>query len=95
MSKPKVLISDKLSPAAVEIFKTRGIDVDVKTSLTPQELLAIIKDYDGLAVRSNTKVTAEVLAAASSSARAGNAWPAGPGARPSAAPRMTRSPPST
>ncbi len=63
MTKPKVLISDKLSPAAVEIFKTRGIDADVKTNLTPQELLAIIKDYDGLAVRSNTKVTAEVLAA--------------------------------
>ena len=64
MTKPKVLISDKLSAAAVEIFKTRGIDVDVKTSLKPDELLAIIKDYDGLAIRSNTKVTAAVLAAA-------------------------------
>ena len=64
MSKPKVLISDKLSPAAIEIFKSRGVDADVKTNLTPQELLAIIKDYDGLAIRSNTKVTAEVLAAA-------------------------------
>ena len=64
MAKPKVLISDKLSAAAVEIFKNRGIDVDVKTSLKPEELLAIIKDYDGLAIRSNTKVTAAVLAAA-------------------------------
>ncbi|MCC6913675.1 MAG: phosphoglycerate dehydrogenase [Rhodospirillaceae bacterium] len=64
MTKPRVLISDKLSPAAVEIFKTRGVDADVKTNLAPQELVAIIKDYDGLAVRSNTKVTAEVLAAA-------------------------------
>ena len=40
MSKPKVLISDKLSAAAVEIFKTRGVDVDVKTSLKPEELFA-------------------------------------------------------
>ena len=39
---PKVLISDDLSPAAVAIFKERGIEADVKTSLTPQELLAII-----------------------------------------------------
>ena len=58
---PKVLISDKLSPAAVEIFRTRGIEVDVKTGLTPAELRAIIADYDGLAIRSATKVTREVL----------------------------------
>ncbi len=64
MSKPKVLISDKLSAAAVEIFKNRGIDVDIKTGLKPEELLAIIKDYDGLAIRSNTKVTKAVLEAA-------------------------------
>ncbi len=64
MAKPRVLISDKLSAAAVEIFKNRGIDVDVQTSLKPEELLAVIKDYDGLAIRSNTKVTAAVLAAA-------------------------------
>jgi len=64
VSKPRVLISDKLSAAAVEIFKTRGIEVDVKTGLKPEELLEIIKDYDGLAIRSNTKVTAAVLAAA-------------------------------
>jgi len=61
---PKVLISDALSPAAVQIFKDRGVEVDVKPGLTKDELLAIIADYDGLAIRSNTKVTAEVLKAA-------------------------------
>ena len=61
---PKVLISDKLSPAAIAIFKERGIEVDVKTGLTPAELRAIIGEYDGLAIRSNTKVTKEVLDAA-------------------------------
>ena len=61
---PKVLISDKLSAAAVEIFRSRGIEVDVKTGLTPAELRAIIGEYDGLAIRSATKVTREVLEAA-------------------------------
>src|SRR5690348_13494848 len=63
---PKVLISDKLSPAAVEIFRRRGIDVDVKPGLSPSELRGIIAPYDGLAVRSATKVTRELLDAASS-----------------------------
>jgi D-3-phosphoglycerate dehydrogenase len=58
---PRVLISDKLSPAAVAIFRERGIEADVKTGLTPAELRAIIGEYDGLAVRSATKVTREVL----------------------------------
>jgi D-3-phosphoglycerate dehydrogenase len=61
---PKVLISDKLSPAAVQIFKDRGIETDVKVGLTPDELKAIVGNYDGLAIRSNTKVTADVLAVA-------------------------------
>ena len=61
---PKVLISDKLSPEAVAIFKDRGIDVDVKPGLTPPELREIIGQYDGLAIRSNTKVTKELLDAA-------------------------------
>lgn len=61
---PKVLISDKLSPAAVQIFKDAGIEVDVNTGLTPDELKKIIGQYDGLAIRSNTKVTADVLALA-------------------------------
>ena len=58
---PKVLISDKLSPAAVEIFRNRGIDVDVKPGLSPADLRAIIGEYDGLAIRSATKVTKELL----------------------------------
>ena len=61
---PKVLISDALSPAAVQIFKDRGLDVDVKVGLPKDELKSIIARYDGLAVRSATKVTADVLAAA-------------------------------
>ena len=61
---PKVLISDELSPAAAQIFRDRGVEVDVKTGLKKDELLAIIGQYDGLAIRSATKVTAEVLAAA-------------------------------
>jgi D-3-phosphoglycerate dehydrogenase len=64
MDKPRVLIADKLSPAAVEIFRTRGIEADVKTGLAPAELRAIIGEYDGLAIRSATKVTAELLAEA-------------------------------
>ncbi len=60
----KVLIADKLSPAAVEIFKNRGIEVDVKTGLSHDELKAIIGNYDGLAVRSATKPNAEVIEAA-------------------------------
>ncbi|MGD9966682.1 MAG: phosphoglycerate dehydrogenase [Hyphomonadaceae bacterium] len=61
---PKVLISDELSQAAIDIFKARGVDVDFKPGLKKDELLAIIGDYDGLAVRSNTKATADVIAAA-------------------------------
>ncbi len=64
MSKPKVLISDKMDPKAAEIFAERGCDVDVITGKTPEELKAIIGDYDGLAIRSSTKVTPEILEAA-------------------------------
>jgi D-3-phosphoglycerate dehydrogenase len=60
----KVLISDKLSPLAKEIFEKRGIIVDQKVGLTADELLAIIPEYDGLAIRSATKVTPKLLAAA-------------------------------
>ncbi len=60
----KVLISDNLSDAAAEIFRSRGIEVDVNTGLKPDELKAIISGYDGLAIRSATKVTPDVLAAA-------------------------------
>ena len=58
---PRVLISDKLSPAAVAIFKERGVEVDVKPGLDKDELAKIIGDYDGLAIRSATKVTAKLL----------------------------------
>ena len=61
---PKVLISDDLSPAAAQIFRDRGVAVDVKVGLKPEELTAIIGGYDGLAIRSATKVTAKVLEAA-------------------------------
>ncbi len=60
----KVLISDKLSPAAVAIFRDRGIEADVKPGLSPADLRAIIGAYDGLAIRSATKVTRELLDAA-------------------------------
>jgi D-3-phosphoglycerate dehydrogenase len=61
---PKVLISDKMAAKAAEIFKNNGIDVDVKTGLSPDELKACIGDYDGLAIRSSTTVTADILDAA-------------------------------
>jgi D-3-phosphoglycerate dehydrogenase len=62
-TKPRVLISDELSPAAVQIFRTRGIEVDFQPELGKDKdrLAAIIADYDGLAIRSATKVTAGVL----------------------------------
>ncbi len=60
---PKVLISDAMSDRAAEIFRERGVDVDVKTGLKPAELIAIIGDYDGVAIRSSSKVTADVIAA--------------------------------
>jgi D-3-phosphoglycerate dehydrogenase len=64
MTAPRVLIADSLSPAAVAIFTARGVQADVKTGLTKAELLEIIGDYDGLAVRSATKADPEVIAAA-------------------------------
>jgi D-3-phosphoglycerate dehydrogenase len=64
--KPKVLISDKMDPKAAAIFRERGILVDEKAGLCPQELKAIIGDYDGLAIRSATKVTKDLLEAANS-----------------------------
>jgi D-3-phosphoglycerate dehydrogenase len=61
---PKVLISDKMDPQAARIFRERGVEVDEITGKTPEELIAIIGDYDGLAIRSSTKVTKAILAAA-------------------------------
>ena len=61
---PKVLISEKLSQRAATIFEENGIDVDVKPGLSHGELKAIIADYDGLAIRSATRVTVDILNAA-------------------------------
>ena len=61
---PKVLIADDLSPRAAEIFRARGIEVDVEIGLGAAELRRRIAGYEGLAVRSATKVTAELIAAA-------------------------------
>ncbi|MDB3953376.1 phosphoglycerate dehydrogenase [Alphaproteobacteria bacterium] len=58
---PKVLISDKLSQDAVKVFEDRGVDVDFKAGIDKGELLKIIGNYDGLAIRSATKVTQDVL----------------------------------
>ena len=61
---PKVLIADELSPRAVAVFAERGVEADVATGLKPDALAARIGDYDGLAVRSATKVTAALIAGA-------------------------------
>ena len=61
---PKVLISDQMDPKAAEIFRARGVEVDEITGLSKDELIKIIGQYDGLAIRSATKVTQEVLDAA-------------------------------
>src|SRR4051794_30839079 len=65
---PKVLISDALSDAAVQIFKDRGIEVDFQPKLGPdkEKLAALIGGFDGLAIRSATKVTAKLLESAKS-----------------------------
>jgi D-3-phosphoglycerate dehydrogenase len=61
---PKVLVSDKLSPTAVQIFRDRGIDVDFQPDLgkDKEKLAEVIGQYDGLAIRSATKVTEKILA---------------------------------
>jgi phosphoserine aminotransferase len=60
---PKVLVSDKLSETAVQIFRDRGIEVDFEPNLgkDKDKLAEVIGKYDGLAIRSNTKVTAKLL----------------------------------
>jgi len=63
---PRVLVSDKLSPTAVQIFKDRGVEVDYlpEFGADKEKLLQVIGDYDGLAIRSATKVTEKLIAAA-------------------------------
>ncbi len=58
---PKILVLDNLSEEGVKVFREEGFDVDVKPPQKPDELAAILGDYDGLVVRSGTKVTAEAL----------------------------------
>src|SRR5512136_1406013 len=58
----KVLVSDTLAEEGIQIFRNApGIEVDVNTNLTPDELKGIIGEYDGLAIRSATKVTKEII----------------------------------
>lgn len=59
----KILVSDKLSDAGVEVLKSGGFEVDVKTGLKPEELKEIIGTYDALVVRSATKATADIIVA--------------------------------
>lgn len=61
---PKILIADALSPAALAVFRERGIEADVRTGLAKDELLKTVGDYDGIAVRSATKITADIIKAA-------------------------------
>jgi D-3-phosphoglycerate dehydrogenase len=60
----RVLIADKMDPRAATIFRERGIDIDEKPGLNPEELKDIIGDYDGVAVRSSTKIGAAAMDAA-------------------------------
>jgi D-3-phosphoglycerate dehydrogenase / 2-oxoglutarate reductase len=63
MTKPRVLISDAISEAAIQIFKDRGVEVDYQPSLgkDKDKLAEVIGNYDGLAIRSATKVTPKIL----------------------------------
>nr|CRH08193.1 D-3-phosphoglycerate dehydrogenase [Candidatus Magnetococcus massalia] len=62
----KVLIADKMSPMAEEVFRARGLDVDVKVGMSPEELLSCIDQYDGIAIRSATRLPAKAIKAATS-----------------------------
>jgi len=57
----KILISDKMSNKVEDVLKSKSIDYDIKTGLDPNELKSIIDDYDGILIRSATKLTAEIL----------------------------------
>lgn len=60
-TKAKVLIADKLNPQSAQIFKDAGVEVDVKVGMSPEELLACADQYDGIAIRSASKITKEVI----------------------------------
>ncbi len=61
----KILISDPITPAGIDLFKQAGFEVEVKTDHTKEELIAKIRNYDALIVRSQTKVTGDIIEAAS------------------------------
>jgi len=61
---PKILISDSMSNVAQKIFEKNSISVDVKTGLSEEEIIKIISEYDGMIVRSATKVTKNIILAA-------------------------------
>lgn len=61
LNKMKVLVSDNLSQLGVDVLKKAGLEVDVNTGLAPEELKKIIGNYDGLVIRSATKVTVDLL----------------------------------
>jgi D-3-phosphoglycerate dehydrogenase / 2-oxoglutarate reductase len=61
---PKVLIADELSSRALDVFRSRGVEVDVHIGLNKPDLINIIAGYEGLAVRSSTKADKDVIAAA-------------------------------
>jgi D-3-phosphoglycerate dehydrogenase len=60
----RILVSDPITQAGIDLFKEAGFEVEVKTDHTPEELQAKIKNYDALIVRSQTKVTAAIIQAA-------------------------------
>lgn len=60
----KILVTDKIVDEGIEILENRGHEVDAKYGMTPEELLAVVPEYDALIVRSATQVTAEVIEAA-------------------------------
>lgn len=60
----RVLVSDSLAQQGIKILKSAGLEVDIKTGLSPEELIETIPEYDGLVIRSGTKVTKDVVAAA-------------------------------
>lgn len=61
---PKVLIADKMDAVCAEILKSKGLEVDSKPGLSPEDLKNAIGDYDGVAVRSSTKISAEIMTGA-------------------------------
>jgi D-3-phosphoglycerate dehydrogenase len=64
MSAPRILIADKMDKKAEEIFQRNGLAFDVKPGLSPDDLKAVVANYDGIAARSSAKITADVISAA-------------------------------